>query len=338
MQTSLKNSNDELRGFISELLWRQWSALGVSGQVVPAGKAIVDPEALLLFSSVFARKDARLFDEIADWLDQNGAWVNLLRLGRIQEEHGLGDPSVLGALAEHLTGRSVHARWKVLAKAPKQEGPGSLLFPHLAAPVRIDTTFSRWGWQRPPLEFRGLSKTPRSDLPAAFLVRLRALFGLQSRAEVMAWLLSHGSGHPAHIAREIGYFRGSIQNVLNELEVSGLVRSVRDGREKRFIAPREPWRFLTVGDPGEEPQFPRWVPWAVIFTLIRRLHELSTTQAFASYSLDLQSIELRRHVSPLMVRLSREGAGAQAIAVAEEGHGVTELSQAIMKLVRELEA
>ena len=76
----------------------------------------------------------------------------------------------------------------------------------------------------------------------------------------------------------------------------------------------------------------------MIFTLIRRLHELSTTQAFASYSLDLQSIELRRHVSPLMVRLSREGAGAQAIAVAEEGHGVTELSQAIMKLVRELEA
>jgi hypothetical protein len=198
-----------------------------------------------------------------------------------------------------------------------------LLFPHLSAPFRSDEIFARWGWQRGPLEFRGLSKTPRTDSPATFLVKLRAFFGLQSRAEVMAWLLSHDSGHPAQIARETGYFRGSIQNVLNELELSGLVRSLRDGREKRFIASREQWRFLLPGPAagageGGDLQFPRWVPWAVVFTLVRRFHDLISTPAFAGYSADLQAIELKRSVVPLMNRLAIEGLGTQEFAVEVE--------------------
>lgn len=317
MATSLHNSNKDLNHAIVDLLWRQWSALGVSAQVEQTGRAIVDPEALLLCSTVFARQDARLFDEIADWLQGNGAWINLLRLGRLQREHALGDDSVLGALAERLMQRSEHARWKVLAKKPTQSAEPSLLFPHLAAPFRSDPIFSRWGWQRGPLEFRGLSKTPRTDTPASFLVKLRAFFGLQSRAEVMAWLLSHDSGHPAQIARETGYFRGSIQNVLSELELSGLVRSLRDGREKRFIAPRERWKFMLAGLEGGQAEFPRWVPWALVFTLVRRYQELVAAPGFAGHSADLQAIELKRTVVPLMERLASEGLGAQEFAVAE---------------------
>lgn len=340
MATSLQDYKEELDRVILDLLWRQWSAVGVSGQGAQGGKAIVDPEALLLFSTVFARQDARLFDEIADWLQENGAWINLLRLGRLQCEHALGDESVLGALAEHLMKRSVHARWKVLAKKPPQAGQPSLLFPHLSAPFRSDEIFAHWGWQRGPLEFRGLSKTPRTDSPATFLVKLRAFFGLQSRAEVMAWLLSHDSGHPAQIARETGYFRGSIQNVLNELELSGLVRSMRDGREKRFIASREQWRFLLPGSAvgagaGGDLEFPRWVPWAVVFTLVRRFHDLVAAPAFAGYSADLQAIELKRSVVPLMNRLVTEGVGTQEFAVAEGQLPPEKFAEKIGKLIEE---
>jgi hypothetical protein len=307
MQNSLLNSSEDLRRSVVDLLWRQWSALGVAGHVVQGSNTAVDPEALVLFSTVFARHDARLFDEVADWLQQNGDWINLLRMARLQREHELGDVTVLGALAEHLTQSSSHAKWKALAKKPPQVDQPAPLFPHLPTPSRTDEIFFRWGWLRSPLEPRGLSKPPRPNQPGAFLLKLRALFGMQSRAEVLAWLLAHESGHPAQIARETGYFRGSVQNVLNELELSGHVFATRDGREKRFIAPREHWHFLLTWSPDGPAEFPQWVPWAVLFTLIRRFHDLATSPAFAGYSPDLQAIELNRALAPLITRLPSEG-------------------------------
>ncbi len=89
MANSLPSFSEDLRRSVVDLLWRQWSALGVAGQFAPGGVAAVDPEALLLVSTVFARHDARLFDEIADWLQQNGDWINLLRMARLQRELGL---------------------------------------------------------------------------------------------------------------------------------------------------------------------------------------------------------------------------------------------------------
>jgi len=307
MQTSLLTSSEDLRRSVIDLLWRQWSALGVAGHSIPAGNVVVDPEALVLISTVFARHDARLFDEIADWLQQNGNWINLLRMARLQREHELGDMTVLGALAEHLIKRSSQAKWKVFAKNPPRTEQAAQLFPHLPSPGRTDEVFRRWGWLRAPLELRGLSKPPRPSHPASLILKLRALFGLQSRAEILAWLLAHDSGHPAQIARETGYFRGSVQNVLNELEVSGHVFATREGREKRFIAPREHWRFLLTWRQGATAEFPRWVPWAVAFTLIRRFYNLVASPAFAGYSSDLQAIELNRVISPLLSRLANEG-------------------------------
>jgi hypothetical protein len=317
MPTSLPKYSDALRRSIVDLLWRQWSALGVAGNTAQGSNAAVDPEALLLLSSVFARHDARLFDEIADWLQQNGAWINLLRMARLQREHELGDVTVLGALAEHLTQRSSHAKWKVLAKKAAPAEHPAPLFPHLPTPSRTDDIFRRWGWLRTPLESRGLSKAPRPSQPASFLLKLRALFGMQSRAEVLAWLLAHESGHPAQIARETGYFRGSVQNVLNELEMSGHVYATRDGREKHFIAPREHWRFLLTWSPsGNTAEFPRWVPWALLFTLLRRFHDLIDSPKFAGYSADLQAIELNRALKPLLDRLSGEDFLPQEFAAA----------------------
>ncbi|HLP01227.1 MAG TPA: hypothetical protein VK163_04315 [Opitutaceae bacterium] len=173
MANSLPISSEDLRRSVVDLLWRQWSALGVAGHVAPGGNAAVDPEASLLVSTVFARHDARLFDEIADWLQQNGDWINLLRMARLQRELGLGDVTVLGALAEHLTQRSAHSKWKGFAKKPPQVDQPVPLFPHLPSANRTDEVFRRWGWLRTPVEPRGLSKPPRTNQPDAFLLQLR---------------------------------------------------------------------------------------------------------------------------------------------------------------------
>jgi hypothetical protein len=306
MTNSLPNSRSELREPFLALLWRQWSALGVAGHVSGNSRAIIDPEALLLVSTVFARYDARLFDEMLDWLRANGTWINVLRLTRLQEEYQLGDRSILGALAEHLVQGSAHAKWKVLAKREGETAEPQRLFPHLAVPHRTDEIFLRWGWIRPPIENRGLSRPPRPNQPATFLLKLRALFGRQSRAEVLAWLLTHGSGHPAQIARETGYFRGSIQNVLNELELSGHVFATRQGREKLFAVGKDQWRFLLTWGPGTNPEFPQWLPWPTLFGLIRAAHDLIETSDFGRHSPDLQAIEVNRVITPLLARLAAE--------------------------------
>jgi hypothetical protein len=307
MTNSLPNSKVELRERILALLWRQWSALGVAGQVSTNSRALIDPEALLLMSTVFARYDARLFDEIVDWLRANGIWINVLRLTRLQAEYQLGDRSILGALAEHLVQGSAHAKWKALAKQDGEVREPRRLFPHLALVSKNDEIFFRWGWMRPPIENRGLSTPPRPNQPATFLLKLRALFGRQARVEILAWLLSHPSGHPAQIARETGYFRGSIQNVLNELELSGHVFATRQGREKLFAVRSDQWRFLLTWDQREAPEYPRWLPWPTLFGLIRGVHDLAETPGFSQHSFNLQAVEMTRVISPIMASLAAEG-------------------------------
>jgi hypothetical protein len=307
MEPSIPNSSDQLREALLQLLWRQWSALGVAGHVSGGGRSMIDPEALVLISTVFARHDARLFDEMFDWLRCNGEWINVLRLTRLQAEHDLGDASILGALAEHLAEDSVHLKWKVLTKAARTKAAPRPLFSHLVLLNRTDEKFLHWGWVRSPLENRGLSRPPRPNQPATFLIKLRALFGRQSRAEILAWLLTHESGHPAQIARETGYFRGSVQNVLNEFELSGHVLATRQGREKVFVTRHDQWRFLLTWDQPDKAEFPRWLPWPNIFALIRAVHDLVDRPDFWDHSDDLQAIELNRVVAPIAARLTNEG-------------------------------
>ncbi len=141
MPTSLSTSNEDLRESILQLLWQQWAALGLSGHVASAGTAMIDPEALLLFSTVFARHDARLFDEMIDWLQQNGTWINVQRLTRLHREHGLGDTTILGALAEFMTSDSAHTKWKVLAKRTTTTEAPQPLFPQSAPSDHPDPIF-----------------------------------------------------------------------------------------------------------------------------------------------------------------------------------------------------
>lgn len=305
MKTSSTNPARALREATLGVLWRQWSALGVAGQAGCTGEAMVDPEALLLVSTVFARHDARLFDEMLDWLGTNGAWINVQRLTRLQRDFRLGESTLLAAIAEYLAAGSAHHKWNGLRKVAVPPGQRRPLFPHLPVPKSPDVIFQRWGWLRPIVERRRLSELPRKHQPATFLLQLRALFGRQSRAEVLAWLLSHEAGHPAQIARETGYIRGAIQTVLNELALSGHVRIVRHGREKQFSAACDHWRFLLTWNP--DGGFPRWRPWAGLFTLIRALDEVIGAPAFATHSEAVRAIELNRVTNAPSARLAQSG-------------------------------
>jgi len=80
---SPKRFRAELRELLLELHWRQWSALGVAGQVEPEQNWAVDLEALIVSTSRLAPVDARLQERTAEWLAMNREWVSTPRLRRI---------------------------------------------------------------------------------------------------------------------------------------------------------------------------------------------------------------------------------------------------------------
>ncbi len=78
------------------------------------------------------------------------------------------------------------------------------------------------------------------------------------------------------------------------------------------------------------------MPWAVVFTLIQRFHALASSEKFATYSADLQAIELHRVLAPLLARLASEGYRAQDFADPATGRSAEQLMPRFQHLVREL--
>jgi hypothetical protein len=302
MEISLNSFKQEYRDLLLQFLWRQWSALGVSGYARSSDPRLIDPEALLLLSTTLARYDPRLFDEILDWLQDNADWLSLQRLTRIKKDYQFGSSSALSAIASHLCQHSAHNKWKVLARGSETkriEKPTTEpqpLFPDAGQFGETDPNFLEWGWLRPPVRHRGLSVPPSPNQAANFLFKLRSLFGRQSRAEVIAWLLANESGHPANIARQTSYFPRSVQITLNELEQSGHIRARRIGREKHFSILHEEWRFLTTWEkhPGMPYGFPQWIVWPAIFEVLDRFHQTLNDPGLENQSTNMQVIQLRK--------------------------------------------
>jgi hypothetical protein len=329
MPTSPTNFKTEARTATLELLWRQWITLGVSGHGAPAsGASLIDPEALLLVSTTLARFDPRLFDEVLDWLQDQADWINLQRLVRLQKEHRLGDATVLAVIATRLARRPPHQKWRILARAAAAPATEPTpLFPEQGHYGPSDPDFLAQGWRRGPVSYRGLAIPPRMDRAGNLLLKLRALFGRQSRAEVMAWLLAHESGHPAEIARQTGHFRRSIQLTLNELERSGHIRSRRQTRTKHFSLCHDDWRFLATWENPPQQGFPAWLPWAAFFRWLEQLHALLDDTALTAASPELQAIEWRRRLDyaplavlpvPAALSLPVETRGAEAIVAHQD--------------------
>ncbi|TRO79091.1 hypothetical protein [Trichloromonas acetexigens] len=243
MPISLSEFKKTVLDQLLDLLWRQWTALGVSGYGLSEESRVIDPEALLLLTMTVARYDARLFDEVLDWLEVNGNFMNIQRLQNLVTQSGFQAQAELSAVAEMLGRKSsVVLKWKKLATkyARKEESP--LFFMKdgrpMPTPKECDEIFRRHGLLRPSLQTRGLSQPfPREGMPA-LLLRLRALFGVNLRCEILCLLGSVDEIHPSRIAKAIGQGPRSTQNVLVEMVHSGVVQVRSSGREKRYaLAP-----------------------------------------------------------------------------------------------------
>ncbi len=241
MSNWLIKSKDEFQERIFDFLWRQWSILGVAGITKSEDNRIIDPEALLLFSLGVCRHEPRLFDEIIDWLFQNGQFINVQRLQQIQKKYDFHCGPQLSAIAELLSKKSSYKlKWSGLAKKYYQE-PAEPLFSDndgnpLPCPQDKDANpeFMDHGLRRGQINLRGYSQSFDLHSPACLLLRLRAFLGINARAEILCLLASVKEIHPSDAARRTAYYQKTIQTTLVEMAQSGVILTRTSKKEKFY--------------------------------------------------------------------------------------------------------
>lgn len=271
MNTSLSEFKIKILEKLLDMLWRQWSAIGVSGYSNSEESKVIDPEALLMLTLTVARHDARLFDEVLDWLEINGDYLNVQRINNLLKQFDFQAKAELSAVAEVLGQKSsVALRWKKLATKYSQDKESSLFYMKDGRPMPTsngyDEIFRRHGLLRSEVKKRGLSQPfPKEGMPS-LLLRLRALFGVSLRCEILCLLGSVDEIHPSLIAKLLGQNPRSTQITLTEMARSGVVQVRNNAREKNYaLSPV----FL---DELLRPE--GWTPWVNSSPLFRALEIL----------------------------------------------------------------
>lgn len=236
-------TSSELRELIVEGLWSQWHELGVSS-TVPRRHSddAIDPEPLVAFTAVHGDLDARLRDESIDWVLTYGTYISKARLKNVLDGWGLADESLFREYAATVNAHS-----------------------NLAWPAGSGKAFS----------FRSRSRALLEDLGRAALLslRIRAVFGVGARAELIRALLCHQQSAmtAADLSVETGYKKRNVLNELEPLRLAGVVTSFRAVNADRFSLAKQAELIGLVG-----PVPPRTTRWPSTFHALHLLIELTS--------------------------------------------------------------
>jgi len=302
----------QLHDALLQFLWRQWSQLGLAGSAAFTDRWIIDPEPLLLVSLAISRFDPRLFDEILDWSIANERWISVQRIKNLARAWNteLPDPQAirvrsLGAFAGVMHANEHRLRWKSLIAEPHAQIALTPLFLDLGgSPLPIlgmpDPLFAAFGLQRPPLAFRHLSTPIPLGAPPCLLLKLRALFGLGPRPEVIAYLLSAGSAKVPVIARATSYSLPAIRDTLADLSQSGFVYGPHNG-----VYQLDAHRWCAfVGIPGPAPL---WIDWSKVFLAVLLAMDMLDAIDNQQLSDYLRASRLKRLWESLQIKVSQCG-------------------------------
>jgi len=317
MAISLKEFRDEYLELMLNFLWRQWSQLGVFGEVTHQDNWVIDPEGLLLITLEFGRYEPRMFDEVVDWLVINGKWLNVQRLNNIIRDDCNYNRPILSAVAEILAVHDKSAKWRRVSKHLKAElidrnaamddQPFFFFKDGKPIPVlsKIDETFKKYGFLRSPISRRGLSKEIQTHSPTNLWFKLRALFGVNLRADIIAYLITHDSAHPRRVAREVVFSQPRVRTTMAELTVSGLVWVKHTKREKHYWINREYW--WDVLNPTPHGNIPIWVNWVSLFRGLLQIWRRLSEPDIESLSQYMRQSELRQLMEVVRSDIEQSG-------------------------------
>lgn len=293
-----------------EFAWREWAQLGVFATIRQGDRWAQDPEALLVITLHIARREPRLFDEVLDWLRLNGDLVSGRRLTRLAE-HDEGR-LLIGAAVEWAAGHGSPLR---VALRPAPEGEPQPVFPDLRTPTRADAVFRRHGFLKAPTEPTLRSARPDPHLPINLAFRLRQLFGVGARAEIVRFLLTsdNTSATTQAIADAAVSVKRNVNDALTDLVASGQLSRHTIGNVAQYSLDRPRWADFLGLDLHEIPAYRDWPRiLGALAETDRWLHD-PRNEGLDDY---LRASEARRLVDRLANTLARAG-----IAVARGGRG-----------------
>jgi hypothetical protein len=270
MGASLKTYRDLVLERMLDLLWRHWSSLGVPGHGGRASRHCVDPEALLAATCTFGRYDARLFDEMLDWMASYERFINTQRLHTLFKQKLFSGTPVVGAVARFLSSHTPQTRWRNLDELRQPVAASGPLFfskdgRELPVSGEQDPSFSQSGLSRDPVRLRKHA-TFRTTGSGSIVLRLRALMGMSARCEILVYLLTHPVGHPREIAMETHYAQKTVHDAMDDLALSQYVFSLRSGRERLC---RLESKELAKALLGPHPA-PVWINWPVVLGALEK--------------------------------------------------------------------
>lgn len=299
-----RETTEQLRERVLDLLWRQWCAIGVFGHAKAPGRQIIDPEALIAATCWFGRHEPRMFDEMLDWLKTNGDLINTQRLRHLSKKWNFKGQVVFPAVAGFLRQFDKSARWKTLSKTDSNPDIQQLFPSQKANPnaefSRVDRVFEEYGFYRGPVDLREHSGNFDPLLPACLRMKLRAFIGVNIRAEVLAYLSTHLEGdNPSSMSRKIDCAQRGVQEALTMMVRSGLVHVHNSGRSKTYtISDSLRKTFTKTGS-----QQVLWASWPVVFRYLEIISSTLDDREFIELSPELRAIELRGEIGQLIDHL-----------------------------------
>jgi hypothetical protein len=295
---------EKVRRELTSFAWGQWAQLGVLAATDREDRWAADPEVLLLFSLDAARSDPRLFEEVLDWLLRNERLISVQRLRNLVADDE--DRRLAEAALAWVAGRRPRARF-LIARPGRPAPEPAPLFRTVSRRVRSpDEAFLAFGFLKPVTEPSGKSRAPALERPINFAFRMRQLFGVASRSEVIRYLLTASAPHvPAQLVAEAAaYAKRNVTETLTALVASDVVTTFLVGNERRYHVNRNRWGELL----GIEPEsWPVHRDWRQLLWTLRRLSRWLEDDALDGLSPYLLASEARALADELVPSLAFAG-------------------------------
>lgn len=227
----------------ADLLWGAWAELGVSGWGRTHRNWAVDPEPLIIRTAQVAESNPRLRDEALDWCVHYWRYVSRVRLRTL------------------LRGQS-----EDLLEA----------WGWFAATVN-DHSSARWPMETESIAYKitGRSSLRTTKQSSRAWIRMRAIFGVGARTEILRYFLSGPTiGSTNGIAAWTGYGKSNIVRECDLMETAGLLRRRSLGNRYYYSLARPEALQAFVGD------LPRYRPsWNALLAVTAALVTLDESSA-----------------------------------------------------------
>lgn len=242
MPTSPRSRPGPLAQRELSLIWGAWVELGLSGWQRTHQQWAVDPEPLIIRTAALRSTDSRLRGESLDWCIQYWRHVSRVRLRNLLREQG---EDVRDAWGPYAATVSTHA---------------GVQWPSATQEMRYATT--------------GRSSLPALEQPSRAWLRLRAMFGLGARAEILRFFLAgHHQASTATIAREVRYAKRNVADECEWLVKAGLLKTRPVANRFYYTLAREKALRELLGDIA--PIQPDWSALFAVTSALVALEEVA---------------------------------------------------------------